>query len=215
MPGAQAVLYPYCPPTTPVRFSILAVPRLGGVEYTPGVLIEGGSQETAWFRIVSCSQEGFVSRALQPFPRASQPKALHQQFSTLAQAMAFVDQVTRPRWYLNLSGLQLQAAVEAVTGILGVAPDIWIEESLLLLNGSRPSLQIGEAGATFALTGLQRVVGVTEGMAALQIALPEGWYGNQRAWFEPGSGSWSYVELRYPEGADCRSERFLFLSPAG
>ncbi|MGH9821825.1 MAG: hypothetical protein ACREDR_00985 [Blastocatellia bacterium] len=201
MPGVQATLFTYCPPTTPVQFSILAVPCPGGVEYTPGVLVEGRSQETDWFLIVSCEQDGLVNHTLRPFPRVGHPEIPCQQFSSLELARAFVDEVARPRWFLELSGLQLQAAVEAVAGILGVAPDIWIEEPLLQLNGSRPSLQVGEAGATFTLAGLQRVVGVTEGMGVLEIALPEEYYEKQSAWFEPGSGFWSYVELRYPQGA--------------
>lgn len=195
----QATLLPYRPQNTPVQFFILAVPRPGGIEYTPGALVEGSAQETTWFRIVSCAQEEFVNLALRPFPRTGNSESLSQQFSTLDQARAFVDEVTRPRWFLGLTGLQLQAAFEDVLGILGVAPDIWIEEPLLLLSGSNPSLQIGEAGATFALDGLQRVVGVTEGMGVLQIALPEVHYGKQSAWFGPWGESWSYVELRYPE----------------
>jgi hypothetical protein len=44
MPGVQAVLFPYCPPTTPVQFYILAVARPGGVEYTPGALVGAREQ---------------------------------------------------------------------------------------------------------------------------------------------------------------------------
>jgi hypothetical protein len=197
-------LIPYCPNTTPVQFYILALARPDGVDYIPGVLIEaeaGGAAQPdpAWYRVVSCAQENLSGRVLRPFPRQGNAGRPFEQFNWLTPALLFLDAVTKPRWYVELSGRKLQAAVEDLTGVWGVAPDIWVTEPVLLLIGSRPALQIGEAGATFVLQGVQRVVGVTEGMETLQIKLPEEHYGKQAAWFGPSRGVWSYVELRYPE----------------
>jgi hypothetical protein len=193
----QATLIAYTHP-----LYILAVNQQDRVEYTPGALV-GVSEDTpdGWYRITSSAQAEVVDRALRPFPLAGGPADSFQRFGELSAARAFVEEVTKPRWFIDLSGRQLQAKVEATSRDWGVAPDIWITEPALILNGSHPSLQIGEAGAVFSLVGSQQVVGVTEGMGCLQIELPEV-YGHERAWFEPGSGIWTYVELRYPQADD-------------
>lgn len=200
-PRERGILIPYDPPTTPVLFHILAVPQDGWTEYTPGVLVEAGMEtDPAWYQVLTCGQEDLVNRVLRPFPQSGNPESPFRQFSTLELAQTFVNETTKPRWFLDQSGAQLQAAVEGAARVFGTSPDIWVTQPTLFLNGTHPSLQIGEAGALFSLAGALRVVGVTEGMSCLQIELPKA-YEKERAWFEPGSGSWQYVELRYPEEA--------------